>query len=41
VVRAADIEPSRRAFFRLAFFATPLALVLSTVALRLTLLVIG
>ena len=41
VVRAADIEPSRRAFFRLALIATPLALVLSTLALWLTLRVIG
>ena len=41
VVRAEDIEPSRRAFFRLGFLATPLALVLSTVALWLTMRVIG
>ncbi len=41
VVRAEDLEPSRRAFFRLAFLATPLALMLSTVALWLTLRVTG
>ena len=41
VVRTADIEPSRRVFFRLACIATPLALVLSTIALWLTLRVIG
>lgn len=41
VVRAEDLEPSRRAFFRLAVVSTPLALVLSTVALWLTLRVIA
>jgi arsenical pump membrane protein len=37
VVRAEGVEPSRRAFFRLAVLATPLALVLATLALWLTL----
>jgi arsenical pump membrane protein len=41
VVRAAGVEPSRRAFFRFALFATPLALVLSTLSLWLTLQVTG
>ena len=41
VVRAEDVEPSRGAFFRLALLATPLELVLSTVALWLTLRVVG
>jgi arsenical pump membrane protein len=41
VVRAEGVEPSRRAFFRLAVRATPLALVLATVALWLTLHVTG
>ena len=41
VVRAEDLEPSRGAFFRLGLLATPLALVLSTIALWLTLRVIG
>ena len=41
VVRDADVEPSRRAFFRLAFLATPLALVMSTIALWLTLRALG
>ena len=36
-VRAAGVEPSRRAFFRFAVIATPAALVLSTVMLWLTL----
>ena len=35
VVRAAGVEPSRRAFFRFAVVATPLALVLATVMLWL------
>ena len=41
VVRAEGIEPSRVSFFRFAVLATPLALVLSTVALWLTLRVVG
>ena len=41
VVRAADVEPSRGAFFRFAVFATPIALVFSTVMLWLTLRVTG
>ncbi len=41
VVRAAGVEPSRGAFFRFALFATPLALVLSTLSLWLTLQVTG
>ena len=41
VVRGAGLEPSRRAFFRFALLATPLALVLSTVMLWLTLQVTG
>jgi arsenical pump membrane protein len=41
VVRAEDVEPSRRAFFRLAVLATPTALVASTLALWLTLRVVG
>jgi arsenical pump membrane protein len=41
VVRAAGMEPSRGAFFRFALFATPLALVLSTLSLWLTLQVTG
>ncbi len=41
VVRAEDLEPSRGAFFRLGLLATPLALVLSTIALWLTLRVMG
>jgi arsenical pump membrane protein len=41
VVRAAGVEPSRRAFFRFGAVATPLALVLATVMLRLTLQVTG
>jgi arsenical pump membrane protein len=41
VVRAAGVEPSRGAFFRFALFATPLALVLATVSLWLTLQVTG
>jgi len=40
-VRAAGVEPSRGAFFRFALFATPLALVLSTLSLWLTLQVTG
>jgi arsenical pump membrane protein len=41
VVRAAGVEPSRGAFFRFALFATPLALVLATLSLWLTLQVTG
>jgi arsenical pump membrane protein len=41
VVRAAGVEPSRRAFFRFGAVATPLAVVLSTVMLWLTLRVTG
>jgi arsenical pump membrane protein len=41
VVRAAGVEPSRGAFFRFAVFATPLALVLATLSLWLTLQVTG
>jgi arsenical pump membrane protein len=41
VVRVEELEPSRRAFFRLGLLATPLALVLSMVALWLTLQVTG
>jgi arsenical pump membrane protein len=41
VVRAAGVEPSRRAFFRFGAIATPLAVVLSTVMLWLTLQVTG
>ena len=41
VVRAAGVEPSRGAFFRLALVATPLALVLATLSLWLTLQVTG
>ena len=41
VVRAAGVEPSRRAFFRFAVIATPAALVFSTVMLWLTLQVTG
>ena len=41
VVRAAGVEPSRGAFFRFAVVATPLALVLATVMLWLTLQVTG
>ena len=41
VVRAAGVEPGRRAFFRFGAFATPLALVLATVMLWLTLQVTG
>ena len=41
VVRAAGVEPSRRAFFRFGAVATPPALVLSTVMLWLTLRVTG
>jgi arsenical pump membrane protein len=41
VVRAEEVEPSRRVFFRLAVLATPVALVVSTVALWLTLRVTG
>lgn len=41
VVRGAGLEPSRRAFFRFALLATPVALVLSTVMLWLTLQVTG
>jgi arsenical pump membrane protein len=40
-VRAEGVEPSRRAFFRLAVLATPLALVLATLALWFTLRVTG
>jgi Na+/H+ antiporter NhaD/arsenite permease-like protein len=40
-VRAADVEPSRRTFFRLGLLATPAALPLSTVMLWLTLRVTG
>jgi arsenical pump membrane protein len=40
-VRAAGVEPSRGAFFRFALFATPLALVVSTATLWLTLQVTG
>lgn len=36
-VRASGVEPRRRAFYRLAFLATPLALVLAVSALWLTL----
>jgi arsenical pump membrane protein len=41
VVRAAGVEPSRGAFFRFAVLATPLALVLATLSLWLTLQVTG
>ena len=41
VVRTAGVEPSRGAFFRLALVATPLALVLATLSLWLTLQVTG
>ena len=41
VVRAAGVEPSRGAFFRFALVATPLALVLATLSLWLTLQVTG
>jgi arsenical pump membrane protein len=41
VVRAAGVEPSRGAFFRFALLATPLALVLATLSLWLTLQVTG
>jgi arsenical pump membrane protein len=41
VVRAEGVEPSRRAFFRLALLATPIALVLATLMLWLTLNVTG
>jgi arsenical pump membrane protein len=41
VVRAAGVEPSRGAFFRFAVVATPLALVLATLSLWLTLQVTG
>jgi arsenical pump membrane protein len=41
VVRAAGVEPSRRAFFRFAVIATPAALVFSTVMLWLALQVTG
>jgi arsenical pump membrane protein len=40
-VRAAGVEPSRGAFFRFALFATPIALVLATLSLWLTLQVTG
>jgi arsenical pump membrane protein len=39
-VRSSGVEPSRRAFYRLAFLATPLALVLAVTALWLTLLLV-
>jgi arsenical pump membrane protein len=41
VVRAAGLEPSRGAFFQFAVIATPVALVVSTVMLWLTLRVTG
>ncbi len=41
VVRTAGVEPSRGAFFRFALVATPLALVLATLSLWLTLQVTG
>jgi arsenical pump membrane protein len=41
VARAEEVEPSRRVFFRLAVLATPLALVVSTVALWLALRLTG
>ncbi len=41
VVRAEGVEPSRRAFFRLALLTTPIALVLATLMLWLTLSVTG
>jgi arsenical pump membrane protein len=41
VVRTAGVEPSRGAFFRFALFATPIALVLATASLWLTLQVTG
>ncbi len=41
VAHAEGVEPSRYAFFRLAVLATPLALVLATLALWLTLRVTG
>jgi arsenical pump membrane protein len=40
-VRAGGVEPSRGAFFRFALFATPIALVLATLSLWLTLQVTG
>lgn len=40
-VRRAGVEPSRGAFFRFAVFATPLALLLATLSLWLTLQVTG
>jgi arsenical pump membrane protein len=40
-VRKAGVEPGRRAFFRFAVFATPVALVLATASLWLTLQVTG
>ena len=41
VVRTAGVEPGRGAFFRFAVLATPLALVLATLSLWLTLQVTG
>ena len=41
VVRREGVEPPRRAFFRLAVLTTPAALVAATVALWLTLRVVG
>jgi len=41
VVRAAGVEPSRRAFLRFGAVATPLAPVLATVMLWFTLQVTG
>jgi arsenical pump membrane protein len=39
-VRASGVEPRRRAFYRFAFLATPIALVGAVVALWLTLRVV-
>ncbi len=39
-VRASNVEPRRRAFYRFAFLATPIALVLAVTALWLTLQVV-